>query len=448
MVALLVSLVLTETVGRVGVSDESWADISSWLGTVYLGLVVYLLTWGSPWRLDRQHVITSRGSLAFLIIFALVGPVSIPLMSEHPAPQTWISVFPGIYVVLVASIGIYWLFFHALMGELPRRLSREVSAVQQVWNLRCLPAQVMRELDRTLSQGFGKRVGGWRYVWTEPQVDLTAPSGSFLGESITETQPLPIPKESPELLSAWVDPSRRRIVLLDIGGAALTIIGALLLAAHGMASWGSAQSNTPWVYGSLFIVLGSFSFMAGHRIWSRFDFESVVLWITMDGHYTSGSLKHGTRRDTIETRSQLAQIESMTFRLWAARLHTVTYGRHSERYVVQMTGESDLASKLTQRLYTFAQSQAVLVAPTSEADLERHAQLAQMNRFRHNGRLAASRPAELAAEPQEAASLEESARDASAGGLLCTACNQSRDAGDTFCRHCGVRQVANSGQGN
>jgi hypothetical protein len=169
-----------------------------------------------------------------------------------------------------------------------------------------------------------------------------------------------------------------------------------------------------------------------------------VLWITMDGHYTSGSLKHGTRRDTIETRSQLAQIESMTFRLWAARLHTVTYGRHSERYVVQMTGESELANKLTQRLYTFAQSQAVLVAPTSEADLERHAQLSQMNRLRHNGRGPASKSAGLGVERQETARLEASVAGSSGTGLLCGACKQSRDAGDTFCRHCGARQVGDS----
>lgn len=442
MVALLVSLTLTETIGRVGVADATWPTLSSWVGTVFLMLATYLLTVASPWRrLDKKHIVTSKGSLAFLILLPLLGPLLATVLS-NVGPQSWVSVFPGVFMVLIAAVAIYWMFFYALMGDLPSRPSREVSSLQQTWSIRCPPVQIMNQLDRILRERTTQPVGTRRYAWTEPKIDLNAPAGDFFGQAVVEGEPRPMTKESPQFLEAWAHPERQRIVLLDIAGAALTLIGATLIAIRAAQP---TQVELLWsgsflVYGPVFAALGSFAFAAGHRIWSRFDFESRALMMTLSGHYISNSLEVGSKGATIKTNSKLVQSESMTFRLWAARLHTVTYGRGGQRFLVHMTGDSQFVTDLSQHLYEFTEQQASIVSPSAPADLTRQAQRDAMNPQLSKDTLTPPPPALLGANTELAAT-PGSAPDTAQAARYCGACGVAVNRGDKFCWSCGKAQA-------
>ena len=442
MVALLVSLTLTETIGRIGVEDATWPAFSSWVGTVFLLLASYLLTVATPWRrLDRRHLVTSKGSLAFLILLPLLGPVLATLFS-NVGPQDWVSVFPGVFMVLTVAIAIYWMFFYALMGDLPSRPSREVSSMQQTWNIRCPPVQIMNELDRILRERTTQSVGTRRYLWTEPKIDLNAPAGDFFGQAVAESEPRPLAKESPQFLEAWAHPERKRIVLLDIAGAALTLIGATLIAIRAAQPTEAALlwSGSFWVYGSVFAALGSFAFAAGHRIWSRFDFESRALMMTLSGHYISNSLEVGAKGATIKTNSKLVQSESMTFRLWAARLHTVTYGRRGRRFMMHMTGDSQFIADLSQHLSQFADQQASIVSPSSPADLSRQAQRDAMSP-QLRGDIPAPPPPAMLGTNTDPAATAASAPEVTRAGRYCGSCGVSVNREDKFCWNCGKVQA-------
>jgi hypothetical protein len=439
MAALLLSLVLIQTVGRVGVSEALWAGISSWTGCGFLLLATYLLVLKSPWRLDRRHLIRSNSGLTFLLTFGFVGPVFIALFSRQLPQQSWVSVFPGVYGVLVVALVIYALYFYALMGQLPAQPCKTVSATQDAWNIRCSPAQIMGELDRAVREGTVERAPNWNYIWKDPDIDLKVPSGRFSAEALVEMHIVPYSRESTELASVWADPNRRRIVLLDIAGAILTITGAWLLAFQ-VAVYESIWSLE--LYGVISVVLGSFAFMAAHRIWSRFEFDSRLLWMVLDGTYTSRSLRVGrAHRDVMETHSQMAQIESMTFRLCAGRLQSVMYGKHAERDMVQMMGDSELVQQLSERLYSFAQAHAVVAAPGSSADLERSAQLVAMNKAdRHSqlsGPASAASAGKLVGVDASSRGRESGAADSPGQGMFCTGCGKAVEVGDAFCRHCG-----------
>jgi hypothetical protein len=107
MVALLASLTITETAGSLGVSQTEWLALSSWVGTAFLLLAAGLLSVGRPWRrLDKNHAVTSSSSLALLILLPLAGPLlAAPLRGL--GPQTSISVYPGVFLVLITAIGIF-----------------------------------------------------------------------------------------------------------------------------------------------------------------------------------------------------------------------------------------------------------------------------------------------------------------------------------------------------
>jgi hypothetical protein len=173
----------------------------------------------------------------------------------------------------------------------------------------------MHELDRILRERTAQNAATRYYIWTDPKVDLNSPAGDFWGEAVVESEPQALAKESPEFIDAWTHPERKRIVMLDIAGTVLVLIGAGLLALRAALPTDSLVSGgaSLIVYGILFAGLGSFALHAAHSIWSRFDFVSRALKLTMNGHYIANTLDVGAKDAVIKTKSKLVQTESMTF---------------------------------------------------------------------------------------------------------------------------------------
>jgi hypothetical protein len=203
-------------------------------------------------------------------------------------------------------------------------------------------------------------------------------------------------------------------------------------------------------------------------LWKRFDFDSRVVWLEMAGSYVSAHMEHGNvMRDTIKTRSNVVQIQSMTFRIWAASVNSVTFGVDGQRYLLSLCGEPDFAEALAAHLRQFAQNQAMILAPTSQADMERHAALTQLNQMSNTALPAGQQglvaltdesgeamlmpvsepapasteaPAEALAEIAASAAESLPAQDVvSAAAQFCTQCDGGVAAADVFCRGCGNR---------
>lgn len=444
MASLLVSLILTMTLGKTGVDADLWQSMSGWIGLGFMALAMYLLVGQRGIVKSKSSGLISRNNLVFLLVFSVAGPVVLSFLGAVLPQQSWIDPYPGVFVILMAAIGTYWLFFHALMGQLQSQPQTEVSVKQQAWNIHCQPGQIMGELDRVMQETWTEAIPNRRYIWVEPKVNLNTPSGTFYGEALEETQPMPVESEPLDFQRAWSNPVKKRLVMLDIAGSALGIIGALLLSVFAYRAGHS--EGTFLAYGIAFIILGFFAFRAAQKLWLRFDFESRVQWMTIEGNYVAAAMELGNvLNDTVKTKSQMVQIESMTFRLWASRLRTVTFGKGAARHVIEMTGESEFVESLAQRLMVFSQNQASIVAPDSMANMERHARLARMNQA---SRAAAATPPQIPATPAVAeipAPLEaipaapETQQAATVEDNSCPDCKNLLEAGDAFCRHCGSR---------
>lgn len=435
MTALLVSLILTMTLGKTGVDAKLWQSMSNWIGLGFMMLAMYLLMGQRGLVKSKSSGLISHNNLVFLLGFSVAGPVLLSLLGTVLPQQSWIDPFPGVFVILMTAIGTYWLFFHALMGQIQSQPQTEVSVRQQAWSIHCQPGQIMGEFDRIMQETWTEAIPNRRYIWADPQVNLNTPSGTFYGEALEETQPMPIESEPLDFQRAWSSPVKRRLVMLDIAGAALVIIGALLLSVFAYRA--SHSEGTLFSYGVAFITLGFFAFRSAQKLWLRFDFESRVQWMTIEGNYVAAAMEHGNViNDTVKTKSQMVQIESMTFRLWASRLRTVTFGKGAARHVIEMTGESEFVENISQRLMGFSQGQASIVALDSMTDMERHARLIRMNQA---SRVAAATSQQIPAPLDPKRVEPEAQQTAMMQGSTCPACKNLLEVGDVFCRHCGSR---------
>lgn len=476
MVALFISLCVAIVGGKVGMGADAWARVADWVGLIYLLIAGYLLFDKLGFAATEQAGgVLQRNGLVFLIVFSIIGPLFLSLVARSLPPLSWLPIYPHIFVMLLMAIVIYSVFLFAVLRQTNAAPQTEVSMEQQAWSINCQPGLIMGEFDRVMQDNWREKIPNRVYWHQTPEIDLRKAAGNFHGGAVEETQPM-MPLRQPLALGvALRSPRHELLVTLDGIGVLCFLVAAAGLFMYGLSA-GQGAGGTALLYGLSFLTLGSYALRAAHRLWKRFDFESEIVWIEMEGSYVSAKMDHGNMlNDTIKTSSSVVQIESMTFRVWAAAFDTVTFGVDSQRYVVSTKGRPEMAHNLMQHLHHFAQNQAMIVAPTARRDIERHAVLAQMNHLSRtpealSGALtdaqklilsgaqtsdnaqmseasaSAQQPAPPAASPavQPAAptavpTVAPSTPAPAAANQFCTECGTSLPTNAAFCSACGAR---------
>lgn len=437
MLALAISLTVALLAGRSVVGVQAWDNVSQWMGLVYLGFALKLLLSGTGMTSAATPGAIGRNSLVFLLAFAVAGPVLLSLVSALLPPLPW-SPYPHVYLLLGAALTVYVLFFAAVLRQANAAPQTEVSCRQEAWNINCQPNILIGEFSRYMQANWRDQIPNRLYIHTEPKVSVDKPSGDFTGEMMEETQPFPMRKQPLSFAGAWNDSRQKALLILDGVGLLCLLAAAGLLFWSGWHLRESDHVLTGLIDGGMLLSLGYFAFMASHALWKRFDFDSRVIWLEMEGSYVAADMEHGNlMRDTIKTRSSVVQIQSMTFRLWVARLNTVTFGVRADRHIIGMAGESGFAEALTRHLHEFARNHAVILAPTAQADLERHAALTKMNEMGRAGTPAAADMLPHTSEQGDTVLLPTDTPAAAGRAVFCSRCGTRAAADDAFCKACG-----------
>lgn len=408
-----------------------------WIGILYFLFGAFFVL--KP-VLAASRARLSALSLVGLIAVAILGPVAIGLAGRHLPSLGGFSLGPQATVMLIAALIACGLAMAAVLAQVDQAPQTRASVEQQRLSMNAPPATLMDELDRTLQSGWTERIPNRRYARIDPVVHATTPSGSFAGELLEESQPLPVAgTKAPGLVAALGEGRHRGLLLLDLYATLLTVaaIAFALVFVRGFDAAAATQPDRYSLLGTATILafVAAFCFKSAAALWGRFNFESVLTWVEMVGSYQTSRIGTGNNFSSrMNTENDVVRTEAMTLRIWRARIESVVFGKDELRQVTAMFSTEQDAKALAAHLTDFARGQSVLVAPTSSAD---QARIAALNA----GERALTGPA----DPMPAAALHHemvkaqalaAATPAAPARRFCTACGAVAAPEARFCSNC------------
>lgn len=442
----ILATLLSFLIAWVGFSSLSSA---AWMGVFYFGFSIFLLLRPIESASAKEAPVGIRAVVA-LVLCAVFGPVLIPFVARGWPDIGWLSLNGQTCFLLLAALAGVGLFFRALMAQMHAPPATNPALEQMTLSLNCHPNQLLHELDRTLQQDWTQKIPNRRYCRISPRV--SGGTGSFRAEIMEETQPMPAGEVEPiDLRSAFALERYRPLAWLGTLGALLTVAALILLVAY---AWNAQPTLGPpsmaafLSLGMATLTLANFCLRVGHPLWGRFDFRSELIWVSMEGNYQAANVSTGNQyTDRIKTRKQIVNVETMTLRVWAAELHTVTFDKTWARNVIAIHGLSRRAGELARHLCQFAGEQSLIVTPTAQVDLQKIAFInatntsadavdQQLQRSKMQAVVAAQTRAKSAPVP------------ASQPTNRCRTCAADAADSDRFCPTCGVRLLLSPEGGN
>lgn len=381
------------------------------------------------------------GALIALIVAAIVGPVAANLLG-NALPSVHYSVTGQATFLLVCALVAVVLILCALQAQLDASPQTERSCEQRTLSMNGPPASLITELDRTLQDAWVEKIPNRRYTRIEPVTEGAAGSGRFTGELLEETQPMPMSGTAAvTLASALRTPRHSWLVMLDLYGTLLTVVGVVCALAyvHGFDpsrmladGWGGTATVG---YAAVCLAIAAFCFQSAGAIWGRFNFESELVWVELQGTWQSSRIGTGNQLSSrLQTENDVVRVESMTLRVWRARVESVVFGKDGPRQVTAMYATSQEAARLADALEAFAGRQSVFVAPRAGEDRHRIDALQATEAL-----LGGAVPAHLdaLAGPRDAPRVAAAPASAPAA-RFCTACGTRASTEAKFCSACGT----------
>ncbi|HET8871535.1 MAG TPA: zinc ribbon domain-containing protein, partial [Aquabacterium sp.] len=140
----------------------------------------------------------------------------------------------------------------------------------------------------------------------------------------------------------------------------------------------------------------------------------------------------------LQTESQITRVESMTLRVWRARVESVAFGKDAPRQVTALFSTEAEAQALADHLSEFGQSQSMLVAPTSAEDHARISALGQAERLLAEGQPATPQATLTMAPADQQQIGDATAPTAVPSHRFCPACGHASAMQARFCSACGA----------
>lgn len=388
----------------------------------------------------------STGSLVMLIAAAVLGPALLGAMTKSlPSAEGW-SLASQTTTMLLAGMIAVTLTMLATLGQVQPAPATQTSSELLALSLNVPPSLLMDELDRRLQSEWTEKVPNRRYSRRMPVLDPALHSGPFSGELFEETQPMPMANATPQNLGQALASARHKWVsVLDLYAAGLTVAAtacALWFTAKIGAAPDERELSLPLLSAaSIFFLVASFAFKSAAKLWGRFDFESTLIWVEMSGTYQTASVGTGNAMTSqMQTSNQVVRTESMTLRVWRARIESVVFGKDGYRQVTAMFSTDNETKELASHLASFGASRATLVTPGSKADLARLETLAAAERMLGTAVKSSGAAPAIQSEAQAALGIGDvDVATAEAETHFCHACGKKAALEAVFCSGCGTK---------
>jgi len=364
MIAILVSLGFSYFLFDGSPSE----GLVSWLYLPLTGLSLVTLFLKQHDVQVAPHSLGMFRGVIGLVVFGMLAPIVIPRYLPHcEIVPMWIAPL----ILLATSVVSSLLFIKSLLSQLDSISQTAVSCEQTTIAMNCLPSQLWAEIDRDFQNNWVRNVPNRRYINLPPDVSR-GDRGSFQGHILEETQPQATSTMTfQNVLDAFGVPYARYLVFLCSWGVLLSLATTILV---GRFASQFIDMSYLEISRSLLTVfaLGTSTvatFRVGHILWSRMYFKSRITWIETSGTFQASELEAGSQfAGRVRSRSKLTRIEDATLRVWVTDIVSVTFGKHSRRFIMAMAPADGVAKGVAERLVNFACTQSMIVAPTSERD--------------------------------------------------------------------------------
>jgi len=381
LIALLIGLICALIFGVPNQAGQV-SYVADWTGVFFLliGVVTLLRQHPSAQNASPDSGFLSIGGLSGLIAGVIVAPMIVSLLlpnlfnfwtTSFGLPQP--SPFPHIFLFLLAGIAVQGLFFAATIAQLLPPPPTAVSVVQDTWSLSTSPSQITGEFARAMQESWNDKIPNRRYARIEPVINLNAGAGPFRAEIIEESQPVPRILNAASQEQVSPSGSRKLILALESIGVVFAFGAGLsaYLLGNGLLETGTYRGNA-LLYALACGSLSSYALGAARFLLLRFDFSSRLYWLELNGQYNLAKVKLGNViQGNLGSDTTAVQVEGMTFRLWMAELHSVTFGKDAPRYILSMAGNPVVAEGLAQRLKQYTSGVATVFALNNSANAER-----------------------------------------------------------------------------
>ncbi|MGE5452730.1 MAG: zinc ribbon domain-containing protein [Acidobacteriota bacterium] len=410
-----------------------------WLSLIYFGFAAAYLF--RPLLSNRSASLNVQ-SVVGLVAGALLGPVAIGLLGPALPSLDGLSLTTQTLVLLITGLIAAVLVVQAILHQVESPPRTQTSSVQRRLSLNCPPNQLMDELDRLLQEQWTEKIPNRRYIRVEPRIPFDQTTGSFQGETIEESQPMPVKSSAaPSIAAAWASARHRWITALDLYATALVVIALILVlyfVVHFDGRLAAINHYSSAGTATILILVAVFCQRTAHELWGRFDFESVMQWVEVSGTYQTGKVGtgHNVLTSRLQTENHVTRVEAMTLRVWRARVESVAFGKDAPRQVTALFSTEAEAQNLADHLAEFGRAQSVLLAPTSAED---HARLSALGQA--EGVLAQASPASTGQSglPHTAAlPALPVTPDEPAAFRFCPACGHKSAFQARFCSACGT----------
>ncbi len=277
-----------------------------------------------------------------------------------------------------------------------------------------------KELDLELHRRWAEGVPSRRHAWQMPAIDGAGERGRFSGVVLEESHPL-LPPHARERPLAWPRAGSPEMWLAALGLLCLvwTLLGGVFWAWQG---W--TQLRDAGVYwtksgvGLALVVAAGHALRVSHLLWSRFEVESTVTWLELQGEWARSAAGGPASVQTHGARVAVAQARSV---FYAAADH-----RLGSRTLRSLKGDDAAAQQWLQTLQQMAHTVAQALPDAGERRRAREAAASA----------AAARAAAAAPAPAPAAA-SAPAPAAPRPARYCAVCGTAVLPGARFCQHCG-----------
>lgn len=437
------------------------SPVQGWVGAFFLSLVVFMAVKPVSGGDADARVSFNLTQIVLLTLVAILGPVALSFLQNKLPDLTWASFGLQAFIILLTLVVIEGVFFVAVQKHIdpPPPVSKVDTLGTASFNSD--PNLLMQEIDREMQRSWSDRIPNRRYARLLPNIALNQRAGNFKGLMLEETQPMaPSAFTKMDWSVVMAYPRFFWLMVIDALGVVLTLAGSVALVVFAV-QFAPLQDWRPVLgfatLGLSLVAVGGYAFRSAHQLWGRFDFESKLTWIEMEGSFIRSKIDLGNRlQDRVFTERDVINVENMTLRVWVTQLRSVVFGHQSHgsatrRIITGMLGQPKEAAYLKDLVTQFAGAQSIVVAPGSSEDAKRMALMGTMNQLGAASTGQAAIPPGFVADALHAVAqpsgLQADAQieNLGAAAQLNKASDSPQQMLKSFCRACGARNETDAG---